>query len=119
MTEQLFVILRSTKFKEYATVVVGILLGARKCLWKVSMEGYEPAVVGTTSDRPEGLARISVHLVESDEKLISDVVGFGGRHTVDNSVERHALAFLHEEIPNALHPVLAGLNDGGGEGGVA
>ena len=48
MAKQLLNVLRSTEFKEYATVVVKILLGARKCVWRVPMEGREPIVVGTS-----------------------------------------------------------------------
>jgi hypothetical protein len=36
--------------------------------------------------------------------LVGDVIEFGGRHAVDDGVERHARAFIHIEIPGAVHP---------------
>ncbi|KAG7088440.1 hypothetical protein E1B28_012432 [Marasmius oreades] len=43
---------------------------------------------------------------------------FGRGHIVDDSIERHASAFLHEEIPADLRSPVPGLHDSIGEGGV-
>ena len=58
-----------------------------------------------TGGGPKGLAQIRVHLFENVDKSIGDVVepGFGGGHVADDGVERHAWAFHHVGIPDAVH----------------
>jgi len=48
--------------------------------------------------------------------LISDVVEFCGGHAVNNGIERHVWAFLHEKKTDAVH-LLPGLDNSVGEGG--
>jgi len=117
VTEQPLDVLGPTHFEENTTVVVEVLRGAQKCVWRLPGEGHEPITVGTAGDRPKGLGRERTHLVENDEELISDVVKSGGGHVVDNGVETHAWALLHEEISDAVHPV-PGLDDYVEEGGM-
>jgi hypothetical protein len=51
-----------------------------------------------------------VHFIKNGKQLISNVVKFGEGYTLNNSIERHALAFFYEEIPNTLHSPVLGLS---------
>ena len=63
---------------------------------------------------PSHSCKLRAHFVENDNQLICDVIEFAWGHAVDYSIERHATAFIYEEIPHAVRYPILGLDNGFG-----
>jgi hypothetical protein len=100
--EQFFHVFWSTEIEEHAVIVIEVFLYARKYVWRVPWIRHEPVIVRTAIDGPQYRTCVQAHFVENDNQLICNVIEVAWGHAVDYSIERHATAFIHEEIPHAV-----------------